>query len=251
MALANQTAEQILRTVNLLSTKPSSYVVVEDNKIYVTVPLPDYHLPGKNLFNRLENGQNSVKIDLRVLQISGWYNLRSWHRRKFLASCCGFESIKENCKIVQNPTPFDIFLGKWVTWFPRSRSRSYQRQVCETVRRRMGRFEWCVIRYFPRHFRKTSKFDDSSRWCIDTHVDQDRSRGQKLGIWNFWCSRLRSILRQCRSSFRLEFTLSKNFSIDQKWPWIDFETTPYGLKIKKKSKWLLEKTQKSRYNAAW
>jgi len=46
MALANQTAEQILRTVNLLSTKPSSYVVVEDNKIYVTVPLPDYHLPG-------------------------------------------------------------------------------------------------------------------------------------------------------------------------------------------------------------
>ena len=49
MALANQTAEQILRTVNLLSTKPSSYVVVEDNKIYVTVPLPDYNLPG-NIF---------------------------------------------------------------------------------------------------------------------------------------------------------------------------------------------------------
>ena len=47
MALANQTAEQVLRTVNLLSTKPSSYVVIEDNKIYVTVPLPDYHLPGK------------------------------------------------------------------------------------------------------------------------------------------------------------------------------------------------------------
>ena len=47
MLLANQTAEQILRMVNILSTKPSSYVVVEENKIFVTVPLPDYNIPGK------------------------------------------------------------------------------------------------------------------------------------------------------------------------------------------------------------
>jgi len=46
MLLANQTANQILQTVNLLSTKPSSYVVIENNKIFVTVPLPDYNLPG-------------------------------------------------------------------------------------------------------------------------------------------------------------------------------------------------------------
>ena len=59
MALANQTAEQILRTVNLLSTKPSSYVVVEDNKIYVTVPLPDYHLPG-NIFQMAKKCLNDI-----------------------------------------------------------------------------------------------------------------------------------------------------------------------------------------------
>jgi len=105
MALANQTAEQVLRTVNLLSTKPSSYVVVEDNKIYVTVPLPDYHIPGYS---------KSVVDTISEADIEGnfWQAVAALNPSKRIANeSLGFLEVEAE---VVNGKFIRQFDGKWV-----------------------------------------------------------------------------------------------------------------------------------------
>lgn len=105
MALANQTAEQVLQMINLLSTKPSSYVVVEDNKIYVTVPLPDYRIPGYS---------KSVVDTISEADIEGnfWQAIAALNPSKRIANeSLGFLEVEAevvNGKFVRQ------FDGKWI-----------------------------------------------------------------------------------------------------------------------------------------
>jgi hypothetical protein len=100
MALTKQTTEYLLSSVNILSSKTIDYILVEDNKIYVTIPIPDIQIPGMSS-SMIETLQES---DLEAID----YKIKAFFNKK--PSKLGFFDIEAEV-VFPYVRQFD---GKWI-----------------------------------------------------------------------------------------------------------------------------------------
>lgn len=100
MAITRQITEYLLSSINILSSKTKDFVLIENNKIYVTIPIPDIKLPGMS---------TSLIDTLQETDIEGiWYKIKAFFNKK--QSKRGFFDIEAEV-VLPYVRQFD---GKWI-----------------------------------------------------------------------------------------------------------------------------------------